>query len=66
MKFNEDTDSATLLRGLSLDDVYALASGKLEVAEKEIRSQYAHLNFGMQRMSVGNRLRKAAKEAAAK
>lgn len=49
---------AEKLAGKSLDDAYAVAAKTLKVDEKELRKQYAHLNVGMQRMSLGNRMRK--------
>jgi hypothetical protein len=58
--------TAELLRGKSLDDVYKLAAKKLGEEEKALRERYQHLNLGMQRMNLGNRLRAASKEASAK
>jgi hypothetical protein len=52
---------AAKLRGASLDDVYKLAAKGLGVTVKELHTKYDHLNFGMQRMCLGNRLRSAAK-----
>lgn len=49
---------AEKLAGKSLDEAYAVAAKTLKVDEKELRKQYAHLNVGMQRMSLGNRMRK--------
>lgn len=48
---------ARLLRGKTLDEVYALAAEKLGVPEQELRARYAHLNNGMQRMNLSNRMR---------
>lgn len=50
---------ATLLRGRTLDEVYALTAKKTETAEKDLRAKYKHLNVGMQRMNLGNKLRAA-------
>lgn len=50
---------ATKLRGKSLDDVYAFAAKALDEPEKELRAKYKHLNVGMQRMNLGNRVRAA-------
>lgn len=50
---------AKQLRGLELDDVYKRASKTLGIKETDLRSRYKHLNPGMQRMSLGNRLRAA-------
>ncbi len=56
---------AEKLNGKDLDDVYSFAASKLKVEEKELRKKYEHLNPGMQRMSLGNRLRAALKPKAA-
>ncbi|OPZ77052.1 MAG: hypothetical protein BWY79_01332 [Actinobacteria bacterium ADurb.Bin444] len=48
---------AQRLRGAALDAVYAEAAKVLETPEKELRAKYAHLNAGMQRMNLGNRIR---------
>lgn len=58
--YDNGDDVATKLRGKTLDDVYAYASKQLKEPEKELRKKYEHLNPGMQRMSLGNRLRKIA------
>jgi hypothetical protein len=50
-------DVATMLRGKGLDDIYVLVAKKSETPEKELRAKYTHLNVGMQRMNLGNRLR---------
>lgn len=50
-------DLAQKLRGMELDEVYALASKKLDMPEKVLRQRYAKLNVGMQRMNLGNRMR---------
>lgn len=54
---------AKKLRGKTLDEVYAMA-GKIVtdkdenvVGEAALRKQYKHLNVGMQRMNLGNRMR---------
>lgn len=49
---------AEKLVGKSLDEVYAIAAKFLKEEEKALRAKYKHLNVGMQRMSLGNRLRK--------
>lgn len=61
------------LRGLDLDEVYGEAASELEVTVGELKAKYGHLNPGMQRMNLGNRIRgaeaariaKSAKEAKA-
>ena len=55
---------AKALRGAELDAVYAQAAKALGVPEAELRTRYAGLNPGMQRMNLGNRMRAAAKKAA--
>lgn len=62
--------AADLLRGQDISDCYfivakhiAAASGgkranDVDVIEKELTAKYQHLNIGMQRMNLGNRLRK--------
>lgn len=45
---------AEALDGLTSDNVYDVA---VELLEEDFRPKYAHLNIGMQRMNVGNRLR---------
>ncbi len=54
-----DTNDALAqrLRGKSLDETYALAAELLETPEAELRARYKHLNPGMQRMNLGNRMR---------
>ncbi len=53
------------LRGKGLDDAYAEAAKALGVTVKELQKMYGHLNPGMQRMCLGNRLRGQASKAAA-
>jgi len=61
-------DVASRLRGLPIDQVYVEAAEALETTVEALSAQYAHLNVGMQRMNLGNRIRgaAAAKEQAAK
>lgn len=47
---------AAMLTGLSLEQLYMVA------ASLGISGDYAHLNNGMQRMNVGNRIRKLVKD----
>lgn len=54
---------AKLLRGKSLDEVYTIVAKHTEEAEKQLRSNYKHLNVGMQRMNLGNKLRGALNAA---
>lgn len=55
--YNNGDVVAQLLEGKDLDACYGIAAKKLKVEEKELRAKYGHLNLGMQRMSLGNRLR---------
>lgn len=63
--YDNGDDVATKLRGKTLDEVYAHAAKALKEPEKDLRAKYKHLNPGMQRMSIGNRLRKVANAKAA-
>lgn len=54
-------DVAAELRGLPIDEVYAKAAATLGMGEALLRSTYGHLNIGMQRMNLGNRIRGAAR-----
>lgn len=49
---------ALQLRGKTLDEAYTLAAEALNVNVESLLKQYGHLNAGMQRMGLGNRLRK--------
>jgi hypothetical protein len=48
---------AIMLRGRELDEVYAQVAKRCEVTVKELKTKYSHLNPGMQRMNLGNKLR---------
>lgn len=48
-------------RALTLDEVYARAARILSVSPADLVSRFAHLNPGMQRMSVGNMVRRVLK-----
>jgi hypothetical protein len=49
-----DDAVAEALDGLTVDGVYKVAD---KILEEDFRTKYGHLNVGMQRMNVGNRLR---------
>jgi len=55
---------AEQLRGLPLDAVYDVAVGHLRVPKLTLIAKYSHLNVGMQRMNLGNRIRAAVRAAA--
>jgi len=52
-------DLAKQLRGATLDEVYKQAAKLLREPEAALRKRYDHLNVGMQRMNLGNRMRAA-------
>lgn len=56
-------DVALALRKLSLDAVYSTAASSTGIAQASLRDRFVHLNPGMQRMNLGNMIRKALKEA---
>ena len=62
VKDNGD-DAAQLLRGVELDEVFKIVAHKLGVTIKSLHEKYDHLNNGQQRMNLGNRLRKALRDA---
>lgn len=49
---------AEKLQGKDLDEVYTIAAKALKCEVKELKAKYGKLNVGMQRMNLGNRLRK--------
>ncbi len=61
-----DDEAAALLRGQDISDCYFIVAKHMAKAEKrdvdtveaELKTKYEHLNVGMQRMNLGNRLRK--------
>lgn len=53
-----DDDAARLLRGCDPVEMYKVAAEVLQLDARDLREQYRHLNIGMQRMSLGNRMRK--------
>jgi hypothetical protein len=57
MDINDDT--AEKLRELDLEGTYKYAATVLDESIKELKLKYTNLNPGMQRMNLGNRIRKA-------
>lgn len=55
---------ARRLEGKSLQEVYDIASAELGIPQADLMKKYEHLNAGMQRMNLGNRIRAAASKAA--
>jgi hypothetical protein len=53
---------AKQLRELTIDDVYSRASKVLKEPVTALKARYKHLNVGMQRMNLGNRIRGAQAE----
>lgn len=70
VRIDNDDQTAKALRDKSLDEIYSLAAKELGETQKALRERYGHLNTGMQRMNLGNRIRGAkarkARTAAAK
>jgi len=61
---DNDDDLARKLRGSDLEAVYKIAVEMSDWSMAELKAKYAHLNKGLQRMSLGNIVRSAAKRAA--
>lgn len=61
--FRSQDDVAEKLDGLHLEEVYGLVAGELGVPVSELKDKYGHLNNGLQRMSLGGRLRGIARKA---
>ena len=49
--------TAQKLLGKTLDECYTIAAGISEESEEDLRAKYEHLNVGMQRMNLGNKIR---------
>lgn len=54
-----DDEVAKALREKTLDQVYAYTAKTCDVTAKSLKEKYEHLNPGMQRMNLGNKLRAA-------
>jgi len=56
---------AARLRAMTIDEVYAFAAKVLKASDggKALRAKYETLNIGMQRMNLGNMIRKALRNA---
>jgi hypothetical protein len=48
---------AKTLEGATLDEVYRLGTKATGETQKALKDKYGHLNDGMQRMNLGNRIR---------
>lgn len=58
-----DDPVAEKLRGLDLDKMYSILSKEIGETAKSLKEKYGHLNHGMQRMTIGNRLRALSRAA---
>lgn len=56
---------AEKLRGMDMEQVYVAAAETLNTTAEELKERYKHLNIGMQRMNIGNRIRGAVAKLAA-
>lgn len=54
-----DDPVAEALDGFTLDETYGVASRMTDITQKDLKEKYGHLNVGMQRMNLGNRIRGA-------
>jgi hypothetical protein len=56
---------AQSLRGLSIEDVYKQAAKITHIGVLDLQARFGHLNPGMQRMNLGNMIRKAMRDEVA-
>ena len=54
---------AAKLRAMTIDEVYAFAAKLVDVKPTALKAKYEGLNVGMQRMNLGNMIRKALRGA---
>lgn len=54
---------ALQLRVLDLDDVYTVVAAEASLTVGSLKDRFCHLNPGMQRMNLGNMLRRVRREA---
>lgn len=59
--YSNGDDVAQQLQGKDLEAIYTIVAKKTKIAEGELLKRFKHLNAGMQRMNLGNMLRKALK-----
>jgi len=64
LSYDNGDKVARLLRSKDTSEVYKLAAEALGESARSLRKQYGHLNPGMQRMNLGNRMRKALRNKA--
>lgn len=63
-RIDVDDEVAAKLRTLDLPATYKYAASVLDETAKALLTKYEHLNLGMQRMNLGNRIRKALRVGA--
>ena len=56
---NNGDEVAQALTGATLDECFRLAAKAVDETQKALKERYGHLNEGMQRMNLGNRIRGA-------
>lgn len=56
---------AQSLRGLSMEDVYKHAAKMTHTGVADLQNRFGHLNPGMQRMNLGNMIRRVMREESA-
>lgn len=66
VSFDNGDDTAQKLRNKPLEDIYEMASKVSDTSVRSLKEKYKHLNIGMQRMALGNRIRAAARVKAEK
>lgn len=54
---------AAKLRAMTIDEVYAFAAKLVDIKPTALKAKYEGLNVGMQRMNLGNMIRKALRSA---
>lgn len=57
-------DVALAMRPLTLAQAYEFAASKIGCGVKDLQARFEHLNPGMQRMNLGNMVRRVLREAA--
>lgn len=55
---------ALQLRTMELDAIYQIVSREAQVSTRDLIARFEHLNPGMQRMNLGNMLRRVRRQAA--
>lgn len=63
-KKNCGDETAQEFDGKTLEDLYSLSAGLLGTTVEDLMGKYGHLNKGLQRLNLGNRVRALRKKAA--